>query len=82
MSDQPSSRTTSASPEPMGPFYVFEAEREAALGDVLRGKRSDKAEAIAFAETLNRLHRHRTFVLSAAGTHIRTFNTDDAVSTP
>jgi hypothetical protein len=61
----------------MGPFFVFEANREAALGDVMRGQRPDKAQALAYAESIHVLGHRRTCVLSAAGTHIKTFRTDE-----
>jgi hypothetical protein len=71
--------TDGASPEPVGPFFVYEAEREAALGDVMRGWRDNKAEALAYAESIHMRGHRRTYVLSAAGSHIKTFRTDETV---
>lgn len=64
-------RHTVSTPEPMGPFYVLEACRESALGDVQRGGTFGlKDDALRYAARLHKENGTRVYVLSNAGANI------------
>lgn len=66
------SHTDGASP---GPYFVFEACREAALGDVQRGGEfAYLREALRRAADIHQKNGTRTYVLSAAGSCVAAYD--------